>query len=365
MEQLSPILQARLQQQKSDNTDNITVQPNVDIANAKLKPLLKDSIEIDNDNSKQEELKNEKSSKKTKLKKTLLIGAGLGIAACAVFSVIRAKDLSKTKKELTALYDSVFDEFKKTVPSELDFKKPELVFKKLKGCFGQYSNYENTIEVDPKLVRRLNILDDIKKIDDTAANQLAFAFHSTGRFGVLKSHGKLRMASKNEALTKMGKTFYHELTHAEQHQMLLSAKDGKEKYIQHLKSLYKNLSENDIKKICPFVFDYQPNTNWSLDTQIVRNIKGSKDKIKYKIKDLLDASTNYTSASEDWKKYYTNFAEIEARIGENDYIKRLISGDIPRLKGVSDEYLNLLNKETEHNLSTIVYARLKHKIDWT
>lgn len=344
MEYISPQLRAYIEKQQLNRNNEVCQNqqnPKADIGEAKLTNLEQDTLEI-------------KTDKKPLFKKAALIAASIGLAAAIVIAVIKTRNLTKIEDELTKLYDDIFDEFSKTnVVEGLNFEKPKLVFQKLKDMGGGYMATTNEILLDPRQIKTTVIPKDLDKWFQTkVSDELTIANDSLvgNILGLIKTgaNKQLRMADTGEAMVMKGKTMYHELTHARDFQILLSTEGGKEKYIEYLKKLNKDFSPKDV----PFVLNYKPQKIFPQNTKILGNILDANKKIEYIAKDILDAFTNYSD--DVGIKYYTNFAEVNARINECNYITKIAKGILPKPEGVSDEFIEYLKTITRTNANRIL-----------
>ena len=310
----------------------------------------KDTVEISSKNQSEEAPKKGLSKKKL-----FLIGAAAGLAIGGIIAVVKYRNLEKAKEEITSLYNKLFEGMKEDVSKNMNFEKPELVFQRLKkGLGGGYNPLTNQILVDPRDLRHTCILKNMQNVSLTNITddlQIADNWSRNSVWGVIKDglSDRFRIATKNEALALTGSTLTHELQHAKQFQLLLSTEGGLEKYIQSLKEEHPAITEEAIKKACPFLFGYKP--KMLLDPEkvtIIDDVSG-KNKIKYGIKVIIDAFTKYTSPDEDRFKYYTNLTEISAIAKESSYWQKMQSGEIPRPDGVSDEFIEHFRKILSHN----------------
>lgn len=340
MENISPLLQKRIDSSNSNKTDICQKNTKTEANNTKIEPLKQDTIEF-------------KNNKNEKLKKALMIGAGIGLAGAVIISAIKARNSSKIKKELTAMYDEIFENLNKELSGTINFEKPELVFKRLDKKVGRYNINKNKIELDPRRIKRVIVPKDLskcfsRKISD---NLIIYVKSQDGNIiDILRKNlGKdYRIATKEEALAIIGSTMEHELTHAKQFQMLLSCEGGKEKYIEYLKKKIPNFSIEQF----PFIKNYKPKKVFPLGQKIKVEVPGKK--LSYKMEVILNGFTNYIHGGSS--KYYTNPTEIEARLAEYGYFKDLKNGKYKHSPKISDEFLEYLIKATKRNYESIINA---------
>ena len=343
MAKVSPILN-KIKQQDTNKTFNIQQQKyKVDIKNAKLKTLEKDSVELQN---------------KSTGKQAALAPAALSFGSVTTIFSNKITNLSKAERELTALYDIIFDDFQKNTPEFLDFEKPKLQFGKLNELGGGYFADLNIIHIDPKDLVHTCILKDLQstnaiKLSDSI--EILDDKYRSSRFEIIRKglSKEYRMATKNEALAMQGAVMSHELTHAQQFQILLSSEGGKEKYIEYLKSMNKDIPENILKKAAPFLYNYMPKKILSQDEQILEKLPDGNG-FKYNIKHITDAFINYNDKNK--LKYYTNLTEISAINGEYAYWDKVIKGTLPKPEGVSDEFLKSFRTKAKYNAVTLMRA---------
>ena len=323
--------------------------------------LPKDTVEISSKNASEP-----KTKKSLTKKQIVLIGAAAGLAIAGIASIIKSRNLEKAKKEIAALYDSIFDEMRKTTSSQINFEKPELVFKRLEDYVGGgYIPTKNVIEVDPRDLRHACILKNLKNIKTIKlAEDLEIAdTHARSNFWQIIKKGlsdKYRMATKNEALALSGSVLTHELQHAKQFQILLSTEGGLEQYVQSLQKGHPGATMETIKKNCPFVFNYKPKKLLDPDKVVIVDDVPGGNKIKYGLKSIIEAFTGYTSSEEDKLKYYTNIAEIGARAKEAIYWHKLATGELPRPEGVSDDFISRFEKTLTYNAINLAKAAAKN-----
>jgi len=129
-----------------------------------------------------------------------------------------------------------------------------------------------------------------------------------------------------------------------------------EKYIQSIKEQTPGIDDNTIKNIYPFIFNYKPKMFLNPDKVIIQDDVAGKRKIKYGVKDLIEAFTKYITHDENKLKYYTNLAEIGARAKEATYWQKLANGELPRPEGVSDELIEHFRIINTHNAITLAKA---------
>lgn len=340
MQPISPLLQTKIQQSANNNqTTNIQYKDT---------SLQQDVVEI--------------STKKKRNSKTALkIGAGVALATAATIAILKQRDLSKAKKDLTALYDVVFENARKNMPDSINFEKPKLVFKKLnKLTGGGYKPSENIINIDPRSLRSTSILrnlEEVRLFEPADGIEIADTCYKSSIFDMFKKGARndFRMATREEALALEGSVMAHELMHAKQFQLLLSSEGGKEKYIQSIKAKLPNITNDELQKYYPFLFSYKPKKLMSESIRITEELPDGST-FKYGIQNLNDAFINYTSAHDNMYEYYTNLSEVSARNAECAYWYNVTNGILPKPKGVSDEFLKSMQTKTGYNAKVLMQA---------
>ncbi len=323
------------------NSNNIT-------SKCKIPETKADSFELSTDNSKPVNNK----------KKIMLIAGGIALAAAGCITVVKVHNLNKAKKEITQLYNNIFEDMNKQIKDVINFEKPGLVFKRLrKGFGGGYIPAQNKIVIDPRRLRKTCIIKNLKNTTTTEIAKglkIADGEINTGVFQIIRKGlgNEYRMASKNEALAITGATLSHELTHAKQFQVLLSTEGGLKKYISALKS--QGLTDKLIKEHAPFIFSYKPKKLLSNKTILVENLTKGKQ-LKYDFNHLLEAFTKYVQPGEDKLGYYTNLAEISARNGEEKYWGKVLNGKLPR-NNISDDFIKHFHASSIYNTEVLAKA---------
>ena len=309
---------------------------------------LKDSLELSTKN------KDEKAKKTASNKKLILIAATVGLAVAGIIAAIKIGKSSKAKKEITTLYDKLFEEMKQSAEGTINFEKPKLVFKRLRGNMAAgYKPSTNEIHYDHRFLRRMCVRKDLETVhsinltDDLkyANNVLYGNLLTILKGGAAKDY---RLATKNEALTITGSNLVHELTHAKQFQTILSTKDGAQKYFESLKLQNPNISEELIKKEVPFIFSYKPKNVFPDNMVLVEDL-GENNKMLYKINTLTDAFIKYPDSDKQMYEYYINLAEVGARNAEAKYWEKLANGQHKAPEGVSKKFIDYLKSIAEYN----------------
>ena len=330
------------------------------IAYPKYSKDLQDSFELSDKN------KDEKTKKAASNKKLAIIVATAGLALAGIFAAIKIGKSSKVKKEITTLYDKLFEEIKQSAEGTINFEKPKLVFKRLKGTIaGGYMPSTNEIHFDHRFLRNMCVRKDLSTVhsvnltDDlkVANNVLYGNLLSILKRGAAKNY---RLATKNEALTITGSTLVHELTHAKQFQTVLSTKNGAHDYLESLKVIGRNLSDGLLKKNNPFIFNYKPKTIFPENMVLTEDL-GEGGKLLYKIKDLTDAFVKYPNSMKHPYKYFTNLAEVGARNAEARYWEKFANGEYEIPKGVSKKFIDYLKSIAEYNSLVLSNAVAKAK----
>ena len=306
------------------------------VVNNSAAPKLKPQLEADT-----LELSTKKEKSPINKKKLLTFGAIAGAVVLGGLAIAKVKNTEKIKKEVTALYDEIYDSIAQDASkTNLNFEKPELVFKRLeKGIDAQYMPNNNTVTVNTSYLGKKPILKKDLTSLDGFVNDKEFRLNTIYAYGNASSidKTKLREATAGEAMALKGSVLYHELTHAKQYQSVLSTEGGVEKLIEGYKKSSPNISDEDLRKIHPFLFSYKPNELYDSGIKFVENTQeGSKIKnFSYSIDYIVNAFTNYSRDNN--AKYYLNLTEISARNGEAAYWQKLSEGKLPKPEGIDDE----------------------------
>lgn len=291
-----------------------------------VEPVEKPKTELKTDvfvNSKKEKIK--------RIGKFALLAAGL--AAIGFITALKVKTKGM-EKEVTALYDKMCTEAQEQADRlGINFEKPKLIFKKMEHEMGGYSCNTNTIIFNRKLLSKKNFsfadFNSLYKTDVISDTGKQIVLCDT--FTLAKSKkGSGRIPSDNEYMLVMKQTLGHELTHARQAQIALSAENALDLIVETIKKRPNapKLTDEEIietlKKTSPFVFSYKPKKLIPIDTQFAVNCP-SKATLVYTPKTMIESLFNYTSAQKDKYGYYVNRAEVEARMTEskvaNDALK--------------------------------------------
>lgn len=330
-----------------------TTNPIINNANSpKLKPQIESDVV---------ELSTAKEKKQINKKKIALIGAlAAGAIVVGGIAIAKVKNTEKIKKELTALYDKIYDSMAEdTTRNGLNFEKPKLIFEKFeKGTAAAYCPNDNTVTVNTRNLRRY-IKKDLSKLEgcfDGKEFKLDIIFCNSGS-------SNYRKATKAEAIASCGSSLYHELTHAKQFQYALSTEGGAEKMINGFKKANPNLSEKEFRDLYPFLFSYKPKKLFDSGIKFVEDTqKGSKVPwFGYNIDNIVDAFTNYDR--NNIGKYFLNLAEVSAKNGEACYWQKLLSGKLPKPEGLDDATIqNIANAYRSNTDITLqIISKLQKK----
>ena len=331
------------------------------VVNNSTAPKLKPQLEADT-----LELSTKKEKSSINKKKLLTFGAIAGAVVLGGLAIAKVKNTEKIKKEITALYDEIYDSIAQDASkTNLNFEKPELVFKKLgKGVGALYTPNYNTVTVNT------SILNDKPFIKKDLTSLDGFVNDETLRlntiFGYAKTGSQIdRKTTAGESIAIQGSILYHELTHAKQYQSALSTEGGVEKLIEGYKKKFPNISDEDLRKAHPFLFSYKPNELYDSGIRFVENTQeGNKIKnFSYTIDSIVNAFTDYHGNNNT--KYYLNLSEISARNGEATYWQKLSEGKLPKPQGIDDETIEKVRDIYANNvdllLQGLLNARKIHK----
>ena len=331
--ELSPVNQAYVNNIKKTSTQ---VLPDLKpaVQNSNLAQLNQDSIEL--------------SSKKPKtdVKKFLLIGASVGAVVAAACTLVKYHNTNKIKKLITEQYDKLADDVAKRMEkSDLEFIKPELKFSSLgKSTLGGFCATDNTIKINTKNLSLKNFYKTAKEKGESTYTESMFTWMDSK---AAKKAG-LEKGTLPEFLMEETTTLAHELEHARQLQISLQSEGAKEYILSGLKEKFPNHSDETIKKVYSFIFDFNSKGKFSLDTKIRTEgdviIKTSKDKVlnseffhllgtkdgknvytpMFTPKAMIDSSIlDYKNGKDDYVKYVTNLCEVYARRAEYDVLNRM------------------------------------------
>lgn len=303
------------------------------------------------------QLSNKKTNNKTTLfKKTALTAAAIGTVVAGCVTIAKVKNLEKIKKEVTALYDTIFEAIQaKNQNIDFNFEKPKLVFASLKDAAGQYEPNTNRICINTKALKKFYVPKNLKKVDiKTVSESLELAV--PGYAKIDRYADGYRKTTQNERILNIGSSLYHELTHAKQFQIALSTEGGKEQMIEGFKKAFPKLTEKEFKNTFPFLYSYKPKQLLPKNVVFGEKVQGGTT-LQYGLGAIVEAFTDYTS--KDKLKYYTNLTEISARKSEVAYWKGVINGKFPRPEGISDELLGYFWLCAENNVKSIVDALSK------
>lgn len=335
------------------------------VVNNSTAPKLKPQPEADT-----LELSTKKEKNSINKKKLLTFGAIAGAVVLGGLAIAKVKNTEKIKKEITALYDEIYDSIAQDASkTNLNFEKPELVFKKLgKGVGALYTANYNTVTVNtsilnnkPFIKKDLTSLDGFVN-DETLRLNTVFGYAKTGS---PIDKVKNRKTTAGESIAIQGSILYHELTHAKQYQSALSTEGGVEKLIEGYKKKFPNISDEDLRKAHPFLFSYKPNELYDSGIRFVENTQeGNKIKnFSYTIDSIVNAFTDYHGNNNT--KYYLNLSEISARNGEATYWQKLSEGKLPKPQGIDDETIEKVRDIYANNvdllLQGLLNARKIHK----
>ena len=312
------------------------------------------------------ELSTKKEKSSINKKKLLTFGAIAGAVVLGGLAIAKVKNTEKIKKEITALYDEIYDSIAQDASkTNLNFEKPELVFKKLgKGVGALYTANYNTVTVNTSILNNKPFIKKDLTSLDGFVNDETLRLNTV--FGYAKTGSQIdRKTTAGESIAIQGSILYHELTHAKQYQSALSTEGGVEKLIEGYKKKFPNISDEDLRKAHPFLFSYKPNELYDSGIRFVENTQeGNKIKnFSYTIDSIVNAFTDYHGNNNT--KYYLNLSEISARNGEATYWQKLSEGKLPKPQGIDDETIENVRDIYANNvdllLQGLLNARKIHK----
>ena len=274
----------------------------------------------------------------------------------SILPVLKSKEINAVKKQLYEAYDKIYEAMANEAKQiGVDFVKPELEFKPLKkNLYAWYLTGDNKIVVNEnKLSSRTNarFTDGTCMIVELGnGKEIPCVDFVMPLFK--KPSGNCTYIQGDEKIFSLGGTLAHELTHALQEQIMLSADGSLEVMYEKLKQLnpktYKNFSFDDFKESLPFYANYPKSDNISLHKNIelvcdgLENADGSTLKISYTPFDIINHKLNYNCELDD--AYYMDIIEIEARLMQAqfyaDYKKYMPQIDIP--EDVLNYYYNCM-----------------------
>ena len=146
----------------------------------------------------------------------------------------------------------------------------------------------------------------------------------------------------------LGSVFVHELTHAKQFQTILSMENGQKKIIDKLKEKLPNISQDELIKEFPFVFNYKPKE--ILKTDQIFEQTGVNRFFAYSLDEAVKSFINYSNHKDNPFEYYTNLAEFSAKIAESTYWQKMSLGLISHPDDVSAEFLKYCSTCTNATL---------------
>lgn len=132
---------------------------------------------------------------------------------------------------------------------------------------------------------------------------------------------EIKKMSYDEFLLDKTSVLTHELTHAQQDQILLNTEGGIEKLFELKKAKAPLATFEEFLEICPLYKTEIPNKKFKLDTEIPSSYQGLG--FKYHPINIARAQADYTDSGAD---YYTNLLEADARlheIGAGETFKKL------------------------------------------
>ena len=231
-----------------------------------------------------------------------------------------SKDLAT--KIIQEEYEKLSQEMEQDFKNKgLAFQKPKLNFKKLpKNINANYQMWDNSIVLNSDNL----IMENWYKTLNSANLFCCLNPRETG------SKIDLEYITSDEYRLIVNSTLAHELQHAKQIQTALHSKEAKKCFIRCFQLRYK-LSEDEIKRLFPFVFDFEPKKETEADGKFVLQNKGLKldgvsfdDKNWVELNDgghalIFDAYKIFDfmiENSEDYEKYLMALTELDALIAE-------------------------------------------------
>jgi len=297
---LSPINQNHINKQQYADVQQATFSNSNLNSNIKMKPELNNDIV-------------ELSSKKRQCKKGVLIASGLVATAGLILGAIKFNKINTVKKEITQIYDNVFETISKETKDKLgfDFIKPKIKFKRLQGAQGNYIPGQNTIEINLNALNRKNLIRYVA--DEVSYSNLdglkifdKYVYHKG------KMPKGMRCLTSEELFLANMTTLRHELTHARQDQILASTKGGVEKLFELLKKDKSDLTFDDFLNAHSLYKNLNSQKKFNLNDEIT--VSCGKRKIAYKVENIVNSLAGYSSSNSE--EYFSNLLEFEARVEE-------------------------------------------------
>lgn len=273
------------------------------------------------------EIQNHKKTKQDKIKTAVRIAT---VGALIILAALKLGRIHKAKKDITKLYDSIFEQMKEEI-KDIDFVKPNLKFTLPAKMAGGYLMGDNSIllpynQLDFKTYlkeagtrfRTVNITEGIKQSDYMGKADLYSRF---SQFLKRKIHPKIAAikATYEDFLLDKAGILTHELTHAKQDQILINTDGAIGQIFNFWKKNFPEITFEEFLENNPLYKTQIPNKKFKLGSVLSNNILGSNSNEKgfaYTPQKIIDSITNYTR--DNGISYYTNPIEIEARLAEID-----------------------------------------------
>ena len=272
------------------------------------------------------------SAKKFQLKDVEKQDNNIGSYSIAsILPIKKSQEINKAKKQLREIYDDLYcDMADEASQLGVNFIQPKLEFAPLaKNMYAWYLTGENKIVVNEnKLSSKTNarfndgrcIVIELKNGKEIPCVDFVMPLFK-------KPSGNCVYVEGDEKIFSLGGTLKHELTHALQEQIMLSADGPLEAMYEMLKAKnpksYKKISFEDFKNQIPFYASYPKSDKIELHKKIdliydgLENSDGSTVQISYSPYDIIEHKVNYDF--DDCDKYYTDIMEIEARLQQAEF----------------------------------------------
>lgn len=250
----------------------------------------------------------------------------------SIFNVRKSFEINKLKKRLIEVYDLAYEEMAQEAKElGINFVKPKLSFKHLeKGLQGCYISGDNEIIISSSKLSSKSLCrySDLTYLIDKLPNGIEIPYLDFSLSFMEKKPKDCVYIAGDEKLYALAGTIIHELTHARQEQIMLSAHDTVEELYSLLKKklpkTYKNISYFDFLNYVPFFANYRPlkyfspEQNFTFSYPDLHDKNGEALKISYTPMQIATLKANGENNEES---YYKNVMEIEARLKQAEFFK--------------------------------------------
>lgn len=251
------------------------------------------------------------------------------------------------QEEYEKLSDEIMLDFEN---KGLTFQKPKLEFKKLPDDVNaDYHMWDNSIVINSK---KLSIENWYKS--EALPNLFSYLPQNMASTG-------LKQVSPDEFRLIVKSMLAHELQHAKQIQTTLHLKNAKDTFIEGIKTYY-NLPSDEIKRLFPFIFEFEPKREIEpCNNLIFQNVGLKVNEFEFhdckNLKQLDDGDyvlffspetiiKSMVKINRDYSEYLTNLSELDAIIAEyqmlkstnidNDILKEFIKVKRNQIKRIFD-----------------------------